>query len=111
MDIQQQAESLLRWAADKNFESEDYYWKEQACYPMALGYFLRAACCLQALDPEKPFYREVSESLTALILSRANLLEASRYPHWGLPFPWPTLEDTDSILAGDFFWDPEKRLS
>lgn len=110
MEALKKAESLLRWAVDHQFESEDYYWKEQACYPMALGYFLRAACVLRDEKPENPFFREVSEDLVEKILSRSNLLQKSSYPHWGLPFPWPTLEDTGSILAGDFFWDPDNPL-
>lgn len=77
---------------------------------MALGYFLRAACALSGRFPDDVFFRETVQELTNLILSRSNLLKASRFHHWGLPFPWPTLEDTGNTLSGDFFWDETNPL-
>ncbi len=110
IDYRKIAESLLRWAKDNQFEGEDYYWKSKACYPMALGYFLRAACALSRRFPEDAFYADIAGKLTSLILSRSNLLKASRFHHWGLPFPWPTLEDSGNVLSGDFYWDGKNPL-
>lgn len=106
-DYRTTADSLLRWAHDRDYEGDDLYWKSAERYPMALGYFLRAACALSAQFPHRSFYAEVVEELTSSVLARSNLLGQSRYHHWGLPFPWPTLDDTENALSGDFFWDPD----
>ena len=89
-DYRTTADSLLRWARDRDYEGHDFYWKSTERYPMALGYFLRAACALSVRFPRRAFYTEVIGELTASILNRSNLTGQSRYHHWGLPFPWPT---------------------
>jgi len=104
------ARALLEWGRNRGFEGDDYYWKAKACYPMALGYFLRAACTLSFRFPGDAFFEETARDLITLILSRSNLLRASRFHHWGLPFPWPTLGDTENTLSGDFFWDEGNPL-
>jgi hypothetical protein len=104
------ADSLLKWAQDREYEGDDFYWKSAERYPMALGYFLRAACALSVRFPDRSFYAEVADELTSSILAHSNLLGRSRYRHWGLPFPWPTLDDTENALSGDFFWDPHNPL-
>lgn len=109
-DYRTTADSLLRWARDRDYEGHDFYWKSTERYPMALGYFLRAACALSVRFPRHAFYTEVIGELTASILNCSNLTGQSRYHHWGLPFPWPTLDDTENALSGDFFWDPDNPL-
>ncbi len=110
IDYRKAADSLLKWARNNEYSGEDYYWKSRECYPMALGYFLRGACALSRRFPEDAFYVEVVEELTALILSRSNLLKESLFHHWGLPFPWPTVDDTENALSGDFYWDAKNPL-
>lgn len=109
-DYRTTADSLLEWAQDRDFEGDDFYWRSTERYPMALGYFLRAACALSERFPHESFYTDVAEQLTSSILARSNLLARSRYHHWGLPFPWPTLDDTEHALSGDFYWDPDNAL-
>jgi rhamnogalacturonyl hydrolase YesR len=110
VDYRKAADSLLKWAKGNQYSGEDYYWKSKECYPMALGYFLRAACTLSRRFPKDAFYSEVAGELTSLTLSRSNLLQTSRFHHWGLPFPWPTVDDTENVLSGDFFWDESNPL-
>ncbi len=110
VDFRKAADSLLKWAHDNQYSGEDYYWKSRECYPMALGYFLRAACALSRCFPEDAFYAEVVRELTSLILSRSNLLRGSRFHHWGLPFPWQSLADSGNVLSGDFYWDEKNPL-
>jgi hypothetical protein len=109
-DYRATADSLLRWAQDRDYEGDDFYWKSTERYPMALGYFLRAACALSARFPYDSFYADIVDELTSSIISRSNLLGQSRYHHWGLPFPWPTVDGTENTLSGDFFWDESNPL-
>lgn len=105
----ERSSALLKWARRHQFASTDYYWKEGAIYPMALGYFLRAACALYRIRGEDE-HGATAKEILGLLQSRSNLLAASHYPHWGLPFPWPTLEDARVVLSGDFFWDAGNPL-
>lgn len=109
-DYRATADALLGWARDRDYQGDDFYWKSTERYPMALGYFLRAACALSVRFPGDAFYTDVIDELTSSIVGRSNLSGRSRYHHWGLPFPWPTLDDTENALSGDFFWDPDNPL-